>query len=226
MQVWSIDYTLPFKHGQICKHCFYCILFDAGIHKKVNFDIGRNWGKIYVWGTFRIAIYGIPIFTNQYFSAFFCLVWSWNYKSYFGHFEICYQCFYYRISRTVLNRKISFSCWPFFSYFLLVNMSWMSYYFRYLNYANILDMSKRLSIVYVWSLLVFSFMESLVLTIFWTVNFCLVFKLFKSSLQIMQFIPGHLIFLGSVDIGGYLIATLFGSWILTHAHFSIFFSDL
>ena len=85
-------------------------------------------------------------------------------------------------------------------------------------------MARRLSIVYVPSLLVFSFMESSILTIFYIFSFCLVFKLYKSSLQNLQFISGHLIFLGSVDIGGYLIVTLFERWILTLAHFSdVFF---
>ena len=85
-------------------------------------------------------------------------------------------------------------------------------------------MSRRLSIVYVRSLLVFSFMESSVLTIFYIFSFCLVFKLHSSSLQILRFFSGHLVFLGSIVIGGYLIVALFGSWILTLAHFSdVFF---
>ena len=89
---------------------------------------------------------------------------------------------------------------------------------------NIWDMSRRLSIVYVWSLLVFSFMESLILTIFYIFNFCLVIKLYKSSLQILQFISGNLVFLGSADTDGYLIVPLFGRGILTLAHFSnVFF---
>ena len=91
---------------------------------------------------------------------------------------------------------------------------------------NISDMFRRLSIVYVWSLLVFSFMESSILTIFYIFSFCLVFKLYKSSLQILQFISDNLIFLGSVDIGSYLIVAIFERWILTLAHFSDVFSDL
>ena len=38
MQVWSVDYTLPSKRGQICKHCFYWIVFNTGIYRKVNFE--------------------------------------------------------------------------------------------------------------------------------------------------------------------------------------------
>ena len=85
---------------------------------------------------------------------------------------------------------------------------------------NISGMSRRLSIVYVCKVLVLWFMESSTLTVFYIFSFCLVFKLYKSSLQILQFILDHLIFLGSVDIGGYLIVALFERWILTLAHFS------
>ena len=52
-------------------------------------------------------------------------------------------------------------------------------------------------------------MESSILTIFYIFSFCLVFNLFKASLKIQQFISGHLIFLGSADIGGYLMVALF-----------------
>ena len=45
--------------------------------------------------------------------------------------------------------------------------------------------------------------------IFYVFSFRLVFKLYKSSLRILQFISDHLIFLGNVDIGGYLIVALF-----------------
>ena len=76
---------------------------------------------------------------------------------------------------------------------------------------NIWDMSKRSSTVYVWRLLVFEFMESSILTI-------------KSSLQILQFILGYLILLGSVDIGGRMKVVLLESWILNLAQFSdVFF---
>ena len=85
---------------------------------------------------------------------------------------------------------------------------------------HIWDMPRRLSIVYIWSLLVFSFMESSILIIFYIFSFCLVFKLYKSSLQILHLISGHFTFLGCVDIGGYLVVTCFESWILAPAHFS------
>ena len=41
----------------------------------------------------------------------------------------------------------------------------------------------------------------------------------KSSLQILQFISGYLIFLGSVDIGGRLKVVLLESWDLNLAQF-------
>ena len=117
-------------------------------------------------------------------------------------------------------RKRNFNCWSFSSYFLLVNLSWMSYYFGYLNYAKYFRYVQKISHCLCLSLLVFSFLESSVITIFYIFSFCLVFKLYKSSLQNLQFISGHLRFLGSVDIGACLIVALFERWTLTLAYFS------
>ena len=36
VQVWPINYTFCFRHGQIQEHCFYWIVFSTGIFKKVN----------------------------------------------------------------------------------------------------------------------------------------------------------------------------------------------
>ena len=47
---------------------------------------------------------------------------------------------------------------------------------------RISDISRRLSIFYVWSFLVFLVMESLILTILHGFSFCLVFKLHRFSL--------------------------------------------
>ena len=86
---------------------------------------------------------------------------------------------------------------------------------------NISDMSRRLSIVYVWSLLVLSFMESSILATFYIFSFFLVFKLCKSSLQIL-FGPSHIF--GQCWYWWLFIVALFGRWILTLAHFSdVFF---
>ena len=69
-------------------------------------------------------------------------------------------------------------------------------------------------------------MESSVLIKIYSFSFCLVFKVYRYSLQILQFISGHLIFLGSVNIGSYLIVALFERKILTLARFSDVFPDL
>ena len=88
---------------------------------------------------------------------------------------------------------------------------------------HISDMSRRLNIAYVSGLLVYSFMESSVLTIIYIFSVFLDFKLHKSSLEklyiwnytlytnleIIHLISDHLIFLGSVDIEGYLVVTYF-----------------
>ena len=83
---------------------------------------------------------------------------------------------------------------------------------------HISDMSRRLSIVYVLGILVFSFMESSILTIMYTFSFSLVFKLYKSSQQIIYIILDHLISLVSINIEGYLVVAYFERWILTGIH--------
>ena len=55
-------------------------------------------------------------------------------------------------------------------------------------------------------------------------SFFLVFKLYKSSLQIIDITAEHLIYLGSINIGSYLVVAYFEKWVLTLAHFSnVFF---
>ena len=85
----------------------------------------------------------------------------------------------------------------------------MSYYFSYLNYATYFRDARRLSIVYVWRLLVFSFMESSILTIFYILSLFLVFKLRTSCLQILHLISDYVTFLGSADIGAHLVVAYF-----------------
>ena len=70
---------------------------------------------------------------------------------------------------------------------------------------HISNISRRLNIVYVWSLLVLSFMQSFFLTIFYIFSFCLIFKLYKFSLKILHLISENPLFLGSVNIEGYLV---------------------
>ena len=91
-------------------------------------------------------------------------------------------------------------------------------------------MSRRSSIDYVWGLLVFSFIESSILTIRCVFILFLVFKLYKlykSSLQLIHIILNHLIFLSSVDIGDYLVVAYFRRWIFKSClSFRCFFCDL
>ena len=85
------------------------------------------------------------------------------------------------------------------------------------------DISRRLSIVYVWGLLVFSFMESIILNIVYGFSFFLIHKFYKTGQQIMHFVLDHFIFLGSIDKGGYLVVSLwrvsFNSWTLFRCFF-------
>ena len=55
-----------------------------------------------------------------------------------------------------------------------------------------------------------SFMESSILTIIYVFSFLLGFKLYKFGLQIIHLIFDHVTFLGSVDIGGFIVD--FKSW--------------
>ena len=115
---------------------------------------------------------------------------------------------------TALHRKIIFNCWPLFSYFLLVNMSWMLYYFRCLKYAKYfkhVQKMKHCLCLKPFSVLIYGEFSC---NYFYIFSFCLAFKLCKSSLQSLQFTTGYLIFLDRNDIGGFLIVALFERWIL------------
>ena len=76
-------------------------------------------------------------------------------------------------------------CW-------LVNcMSWMSYYFSYLNYATcFIHVQKIKHCLYLKPFSVFICAIS-VLTILYILSFCLVFKLYKSNLQILYIVSDH-----------------------------------
>ena len=85
---------------------------------------------------------------------------------------------------------------------------------------HISDMSRRLTTVYVWGLLVFSFLESLILL-------C-TFLVFSWSLncaslicKLSQFGPSY--FFGSLDTRSYLVVAFFDRWILIHQFFRYFF---
>ena len=87
---------------------------------------------------------------------------------------------YYRIFGTVLHRNqfqlvanfLATFCWS------IDWLSWMSLFFRYLQ--------KLKHYLYLRPFNLFSFIESSVLTIKYVFSFCLVFKWYKSSLQIIH----------------------------------------
>ena len=80
------------------------------------------------------------------------------------------------------------------------------------TFCSLINISRKLNIVYVWSLLVLSFMQSFVLTILYIVSFTLIFELYKSSLQILHLISDHPLFLKRVNTEGYFVGVfgLFG----------------
>ena len=62
------------------------------------------------------------------------------------------------------------------------------------------DMPRRISIVSVSGLLLFSFMESLILTIIHVFTFFLVFRLPRFGLQIIHLTSNHLTFLMILEV--------------------------
>ena len=70
-------------------------------------------------------------------------------------------------------------------------------------------MFKKLSIVSVGGLLVFSFIESSILTIIYVFSYFLLFKLYNFGLQIIHLILDYLLFLGKADIRGCLVMAYF-----------------
>ena len=67
-------------------------------------------------------------------------------------------------------------------------------------------------------------MESSIATIMCIFSFFLVFRLHNSGLQIIQLILDHLLFLGSIDIEGYIAVEYFERRILTLGIFAgVFF---
>ena len=91
VQVWSINHTVRFSHGQIQEYCFYWIEFSTGIFRKINsvlleyqwvLKVGPViaqhichvcliWGKIYVWELLVLPFTESLFPTNWYFLAFF-----------------------------------------------------------------------------------------------------------------------------------------------------------
>ena len=69
---------------------------------------------------------------------------------------------------------------------------------------------------------VLSFKKSLILTIKYTFSLFLVFRLYKSGLQVRHLNSNHLIFLGSVDIGGTLQWYVLKNKVLLYVIFQMF----
>ena len=72
--------------------------------------------------------------------------------------------------------------------------------------------SEKLNIASVWGLLVLSSVEILVLTIMYIFSFFLVFKLYKSGVQIVHLIPDWRLFSSGVCSGEFLTLGQFNSW--------------
>ena len=161
---------------------------------------------------FSIVIHESPIPVNQDFLAFFCLACKLL-KCDLENINLILDIFRYVVSAYITGYLLLpyIENWfqlLFFNYFLLVNMSWMLYCLRYLNHAKYIRRIQKIKhylCLRPFSILIYGKFNF----IFYIFSFRLVFKLYKSSLQILQFISDHLIFLGNVDIGGYLIVALF-----------------
>ena len=161
-------------------------------------------------GTFSIVIRQSSVPTNQYFLTFLvCKLFKSDLESInliLGIFRYVVSAYFTGYLILTYIEKLISTIGHFLATFSLLIWVGCRIISGISIMQNIWDMSKRSSTVYVWSFLVFAFMESSILTI-------------KSSLQILQFISGYLIFLGSVDIGGRLKVVLLESWDLNLAQF-------
>ena len=181
---------------------------------------------------FSTVIYESSIPANQYFLAFFlsgpvCKLFKSDLEIINLIFDIswyvvsAYITWYFVLSYV---EKFISTVGHIFSYFLLANMSWMSYYFRYLNHSKYFRHVQKIKHCLYLKLFNFLIYGKFSYNYFSHFNFFLVSKLYRSSLQILQLILGHLTNLGSVDIAAYLTGALFQRCILTLAHFSdVFF---
>ena len=141
------------------------------------FDIFGKQSIIYL-RTFRSHLWKVQFQLFDISLAFFsCLlmlqVWSVSNTSYFGNFQICKQCLYHGISSIVINRNIS--------YFLLVSTL---YELCQCIMQHTSDMSKGLSTIYNWRLLVFLVSPFPTIMYLYSIFF-LVCKLCNSCFQII-----------------------------------------
>ena len=97
-------------------------------------------------------------------------IWSINYALHLGNVKICKHCLYWCVFSTQMNRKIIFNCLLLFKLFLLVS-KWVRHYISQIFSGVLRNWGK----VYIWRLLVLSFMRSSIpifqLALFiWSVN--------------------------------------------------------
>ena len=93
-----------------------------------------------------------------------------------------------------------------------LSINWMNMTLMSFNYATYINLCRNLSIIYIWIFLVFSFMESSVLTIMDLFSFYS--GLWNFVLQINRLILDRFRFLARVNIEIYLVVSFFERWML------------
>ena len=152
LQAWSINYALRFRHGQIHKQYFLLGFINASLYRKfTNFTNFTKISLLCLliftcssWVCKLRNIFVICLETEAMFlfwGYYYCHLWKVQFQLivffflackffktkfyifYFGCFQICRQCLYYRISSTIWYEKkltpLGSHC---FSYFLLLNI--------------------------------------------------------------------------------------------------------
>ena len=163
---------------------------------------------------FIIVIFENFITNHPVFLSFF--VYSLNcfslicklYILFWTFSEMCsVPCF--RIPSTVIYRNINSYCLPPLQLLLLsMKLSELSLWVI----QHLLDIFNSLVTIYVWGLLLFPFMKSTIPTISYVFTFF-------SDLQIICLDLNHLRFMGSINIGGYLVVTYLERLVLTLRNF-------
>ena len=163
---------------------------------------------------FIIVIFENFITNHPVFLSFF--VYSLNcfslicklYILFWTFSEMCsVPCF--RIPSTVIYRNINSYCLPPLQLLLLsMKLSELSLWVI----QHLLDIFNSLITIYVWGLLLFPFMKSTIPTISYVFTFF-------SDLQIICLDSNHLRFMGSINIGGYLVVTYLERLVLTLRNF-------
>ena len=192
-QVRSINDTLRLRHAQKHKHCSYGIACSTDIFKKVNIALFA-YQNIAGVGSVNCTTYlgHLPKLRQclcvRVFSIVICgkcssglkivQVWSTNYESYFGHFEISGQSLnitgHFALSYIV---KLISTSSHFFSHFLLLSKLYELNFFKSQNIFQ-----TYLSIIYIWGLFTCFHLnkEGVILFIKYVFSFFLVLKLYIS----------------------------------------------